>query len=123
MASSSKSVETLLTFAVKNAAGVASPNKQEKDLATVVSQVIGGEPICIPGSTADFAIPFAPITTGKRIYLKTDQPVTLKIGLITETGFEWEGFGVIPSGSTGIAGMWITTGPTDTNVEFVVAGD
>lgn len=123
MAAGSKTVKFQGTFAVHDAANVASPNKPIKDLTLTVGQVQSSDPMCIPGTTVDFAVPFGAITAAKRIYIKTDQPVTLKVGLITETGFEWQGEGVLSSGSTGIAGLWISTGPTDTNVEVVIAGD
>jgi len=123
MASGSKTIKFQGSFAVVDAAGVSSPNKPIKDLTQTVSQALSGEPMCVAGSTTDFAVPFGAITSAKRIYLKTDQPVTLKVGAITETGFEWQGEGVLSSGSTGISALFLTTGPTDTNVEVVVAGD
>lgn len=118
-----KSVKIEGTFKLQDAAGVVSPNKVLKDLDLTVTQVQISDPITITGSTTNYVIPFGEINAAKRIYLKTDQPVTLKIGLITETGFQWQGAGILSSGSTGIAGLWITTGPTDTNVEVVIAGD
>ena len=123
MATTSKTVKITASFSVVDAASVASPNKVIKDLTLSVSQVQTSDPMCIPGSTTDFQVPFGQITSAKRIFLSTDQPVTVKINSNTNTGFEWEGAGIIPSGSTGISSVYITTGPTDTNVEIVVAGD
>jgi len=122
MASSSKTVKFQGTFSVHDAANVASPNKPIKDLNLSVAQVQTSDPMCITATTTDFVVPFGAITSAKRIYIKTDQEVTLKIHSITETGFPWSGEGVLSSAS-GIVGLWITTGPNATNVEIVVAGD
>lgn len=122
MAAGSKTVKFQGTFAVHDAANVASPNKSIKDLTLVVGQVQSSDPMCIPGSQTDFVIPFGAITNAKRIYIKTDQEVTLKIQQNTDTGFPWSGEGVLSSAS-GIIGLWVTTGANDTNVEIVVAGD
>ena len=78
--------------------------------------------MCIDGSTADFDVPFGAITSAKRIYLKSDQPITVKFNQNTDIGFSWNGEGVVPS-SVGITALYITTGANDTNVEIVVAGD
>jgi len=122
MASGNKTVKYQGTFAVYDSAGVASPNKTIKDISLVVGQVQSSDPMCISGSTTDFQVPMGAITGGKRIYIRTDQEVTLKFNQVTDTGFPWKGEGVVPSES-GITGIWITTGPNDTNVEIVVAGD
>ena len=123
MASSTKTVKITATFAVVDAANVASPNKVIKDLNLTVAQVQTSDPMCIPGATSDFSVPFGQITAGKRIYLSTDQPVTVKFNQNTDVGFEWDGSGIVPSGSTGISALFITTGASATTVEVVVAGD
>jgi len=117
-----KTVKFQGTFAVFDAAGTASPNKAIKDLNLTVGQVQNSDPMCIPASSLDFAIPFGAITTAKRIFIKTDYEVTLKVQQNTDIGFPWQGEGVLSSG-TGIAGLWISTGPNETIVEVVVAGD
>lgn len=122
MATGSKTVKFQGSFAVFDAANTASPNKAIKDLTLTVGQVQAMDPGCIPGSSVDFVVPFGAITNAKRIYIKTDQEVTLKVQQNTDTGFPWYGEGVLSSAS-GITGLWITTGPNDTNVEIVVAGD
>ena len=119
---SSKTVKFQGTFAVHDAAGVASPNKAIKDLNLSVDQVQSSDPMCLAGVTTDFAIPMGAITIGKRVYIKTDHEVTIKFNQITDVGFPWKGEGVVPSDS-GIIGIWVSTGPNDTNVEIVIAGD
>jgi len=123
MAAGSKTVKIQGTFGVQDAAGTSSPFKVFKDLTLVVGQVQSSDPMCITGTTADFVVPFGAITSAKRIYLNTDQPIILKIDNIGDTGFQWQGAGYLSSGTTGISNLYITTGATDTNVEVVVAGD
>jgi len=123
MATSSKTVKITATFSVVNASNVASPNKNIKDLDLTVQQVQASDPLCIPAVTTDFEVPFAAITSAKRIFLYTDQEVTLKFNTNTAPGFAWQGSGIVPSGATGISAIFITTGGTATNVEVVVAGD
>ena len=122
MASTSKTVKFQGSFSVVDAAGVASPHKIIKDLDLTVAQVQTGDPLCIAAVQTDFVIPFGGITVGKKIFLSTDQEVTLKVNNIGDTGFPWMGTGVIPS-STGITNLYITTGPNATNVEVVVTGN
>lgn len=122
MAAGSKTVKFQGTFAIHDASNVASPNKPIKDLTLTVGQVQSGDPMCIQATTVDFAVPFGAISSAKRVYIKTDQEITIKFNNIGDTGFPWRGEGVIPSAS-GITGIWITTGPNMTNVEIVIAGD
>lgn len=122
MAAGSKTVKFQGTFAVHDASGVASPNKAIKDLTLVVGQVQSSDPMCIAGSSVDFQIPFGAITGAKRIYIKTDQSVTVKFNQNSDVGFSWKGEGVVSS-EDGITALFISTGPNDTNVEIVVAGD
>ena len=118
----SKTVKFQGSFAIHDSAGVASPNKTIKDLSLAVDQVQSSDPMTIVGSSTDFQIPFGAITLAKRIYIKTDQSVTVKFNQNSDVGFSWKGEGVVSS-EDGITGLWITTGPNDTNVEIVVAGD
>jgi hypothetical protein len=122
MAAGSKTVKFQGTFAVHDAANTASPNKPIKDLTLVVGQVQSSDPMCVAASTLNFPIPFGAITSAKRVYIKTDQEVTIKFNQIGDVGFPWRGEGVVPSAS-GITAIWLSTGPNLTNVEIVVAGD
>lgn len=121
-AASTKTVKYQGSFAVVDAAGVSSPNVSIKDLTLTVSQVQTSDPMCISANTVDFQIPFGAITSAKRILLDTDQSVTVKVNQNTDTGFSWNGLGVLPS-ADGITNLYISTGPNDTNVTVVVAGD
>lgn len=123
MASTTKTVKITGDFSVVDASNTASPRMVIKDLNLTVTQVQSSDPLCIPASETDFEVPFAGITSAKRIYLETDQEVTIKFNTNTAPGFAWQGAGIVPSGSTGISALYITTGGTATNVSIVVAGD
>ncbi len=123
MASTTKTVKFTADFSVVDASNTSSPRKVIKDLNLTVTQVQSSDPLCIAASTTDFEVPFAGITAAKRIYIETDQEVTIKFNTITAPGFAWQGAGVVPSGSTGISALYISTGGTVTNVSVVVAGD
>jgi len=123
MATTTKTINFTATFAIKDAAGTASPNKVIKDTDLTVTQVQTSDPMTIAAATANFSVPFGQITVARRIFLSTDQEVTLKIGLVGETGFAWHGAGIIPLGTTGVPALFITTGGTATNVEVVIAGE
>ena len=109
MAVASKTVKIQGSFGVVDASGVSSPNKTIRDLDLAVSQVQTSDPMCIPGSTTDFPVPFGQITSAKRIYLTTDQPVVVKVENIADTGFQWQGTGYFSSGSTGISNLYIAS--------------
>ena len=118
-----KTVKWQGSFTTVDASNVASPNKVIKDLDLTVAQVQCSDPMQIPGGTTDFSVPFGQITVGRRIYLETDQEVTVKLNQNTDIGFPWQGAGVIPAGPTGITALFITTGGSTTEIQFYVAGD
>lgn len=122
MTCETKTVKFQGTFAVQDASGVYSPNKTIKDLDLSVTQVQSSDPIEIPGNTMDYQIPFGQITVGRRVYLGTNQEVTVKFNQFTDAGFPWLGVGVVPSGPTGISAIYISTGPTSTCVHAIVVG-
>lgn len=117
-----KTVKIQSSFAVTDAAGVSSPNKIIKDLDLSVTQVASGDPLRVAASSTNFALPIGSITNGKRVFLNTDQEVTLKVNNMGDTGFPFKGSGILSSES-GITGLWVTTGPNVTTIEVVIAGD
>lgn len=120
---SGKIIKISGAFTSVDSTGVSSPNKTLKELDTEVDQVFAAEPMRLAASTVDFSVPFGTITAARRIYLKSDQPITLKVNLNTETGFQWQGTGILPSGDTGISALFVSTGASITTLEVVIAGD
>lgn len=117
-----RTVKIQASFQVVNASGVVSPNETIKELDLQVAQVSGGVPLILPGNTIDYAVNFGTITNARRVFLRTDYPVTLKIKNPGDIGFSWEGAGILPLGA-GVDAMWISTGPNQTTIDVVVCGD
>ncbi len=59
----------------------------------------------------------------KKLFLRVDQEVTVKLSNVTDTGFLFgPGDGWLCSDS-GITGVWISTGPNETEVEAIFVGE
>lgn len=111
------------TFEVVPASGIAEIKKTTTDTNTVVTEVTTTSPQVIPGLTVNAPVPMGGVTLGKRIFIRTDQEVTLKIGSALDAGFKFgPGDGFWPS-TSGIPSIFITTGPNATAVEAVITGD
>ena len=117
-----KTVRIEGTFAVKRADQVSVANETFKT-ELQVTQGSGLFPHKIAGNQSDVALAFGGITLAKRVFIRTSHEVTLKIGQDTDDGFPFgPGEGIFPS-YTGIAGIFVTTGPNETEVDVIVAGD
>ena|SRR3990167_2762922 len=117
-----KTIKIQGTFEVHEISGAVSNKAVIKDLDTIVQQVSAFGPWIVPGNTINQQISFGGITLAKRIYLKTDQAVTLKLNQNTDLGFSFKGEGILSS-DDGITALFVTTGPNDTNVEAIIGGD
>jgi hypothetical protein len=117
-----KTVKFEGTFTVSNDAGTIEAKKVIRD-ELEVDEATQHFPQKVAGATVDHPIGMGGVTLCKRLLLWTDYEVTVKLSEITDTGFKFgPGYGVFPS-SSGITGIWITTGPNETQVEAVVTGD
>jgi hypothetical protein len=118
----SKTVKFEGTFDVRNEAQTIEAKKVVRD-EVEIDEATQHFPQKVAGSTTDHPINMGGVTLCKRLLLWTDYEVTLKLSEITDTGFKFgPGYGVLPS-SSGITGIWITTGPNETQVEAIVTGD
>ena len=122
MACADKTVKINGTFEVWEPPSYVSNKAVLKDLSTIVQQVAAFGPWEVPGTTIDQQISFGGITLAKRLYLKTDQSVTLKFNQSTDIGFSFKGEGVLSS-EDGITALFVTTGPNDTCVTAIICGD
>jgi len=123
MAGQTKTVKINGVFEVVDPTNVSSPREVIKDLTTQVTQVASYDPWCIPGSTTNLQISFGGVTLAKKVYLYTDQPVTLKLNQSTDTGFSFGPGDGFFSSTLGITAVYISTGPNATNVTAIIAGD
>lgn len=123
MATATKTIKISGTWEVQNASQQSETKKVINDGSTVVSEVTTTSPMVVAGSTVNAPLPMGGVSLAKRIFIRTDQEVTLKIGQSTDTGFKFgPGDGMFPS-TSGIVGVWVTTGPNETSIEAVITGD
>ena len=110
-------------FEVVDSAGTSSPREVVKDNTQVVGQVSDYSPWIVPGSAVNQQITFGGVTLCKRLFIRTDQAVTLKLNQSTDTGFSFGPGDGFLSSSNGITALYVSTGPNQTNLTVVVAGD
>ena len=116
-----KMVKVESSMEVRNAAQTVQAREIIKEEISV-NNVSHFLPQIIPPSTANLAIGFGGVTQGKRVWLSVSQEVTLKINNLLDTGFPFgPGSGYLPS-TTGITGLWITTGAVETEVSALIVG-
>lgn len=118
----SKTVKIQSTFEVLDASGNLDIRKVTRDEITI-EEGSAYFPVKIDPSTVDYPVNFEGVALGKRIFIRSDQTVMLKIENQGDVGFPFgPGDGWLPSG-TGITGMWITTGPAETRFEAIIVGE
>lgn len=116
-----KTVRIQGTFEIVTADGTVEAKKVLNNLIqiTEASQVF---PQLIDGGQNNVAINFGGVSLAKRIFLRTNFPVTLKINQNTDTGFSFgPGDGVLMS-DNGITALFVTTLSNPTEVEAIVVG-
>jgi hypothetical protein len=117
-----KTVKITGTFEVVNAANTVEAKKVIRDEKSV-EEATQHFPHKIAANQADVQIGFGGVAQAKRVYVRVNQEVTLKINQSTDTGFPFgPGDGYFSSYS-GITGIWITTGPNETELEAIITGD
>ena len=110
-------------FEVVDAAGTSSPREVVKDLSQQITQVADYDPWTVPGAAVNTQITFGGVTLCKRLFIRTDQPVTLKLNQSTDTGFSFGPGDGFLSSTNGITALFVSTGPNPTNITAVIAGD
>lgn len=117
-----KTVKLQSTFEVIDASGNQELRKVTRD-EVQIEEGSAYFPVKIPAATTDYPINFEGVGVGKRIFIRSDQVVTLKIQNQGDAGFLFgPGDGWLSSSGTGITGMWVTT-TVETRFEAVITGD
>ena len=118
----SKTVKIEARFQVLDADGTAAATKKTTD-SLVVEENASHFPQKIAGAQNNVPIQFGGVANAKRVFIRTNAEVTLKINDINDTGFPFgPGDGIFMS-QTGITGMWVSTGPSETLFEAILSGD
>ena len=116
----SKTVKIQSTFEVIDASGNQEIRKITRDEVSI-EEGSAYFPVKIAPNTTDYPVNFEGVAVGSRIFIRSDQGVTLKIQSALDAGFPFgPGDGWLPS--TGITGMLVTTGPVETRFEAIITG-
>lgn len=110
------------TFEVKNASAQIEAKKVTKS-EIVHEEATQHFPFKLPGGSVETQINMGGVTQAKTIFLRVDQPVTLKLNQQTDTGFSFGPGDFWYEGSNGVIGVWVTTGANETLLEAIFAGD
>lgn len=117
-----KTVNQNGTFEVKNASATVEAKKVTK--STVEHEEATQHfPFKLAGGTVETQINMGGVTQAKAMFLRVDQPVTLKLNQQTDTGFPFGPGDMWFESSTGITEVWVTTGANETQLEAIFAGD
>ncbi len=118
----SKTVKINGTFQIYNAAGTVEAQKVLSD-TLLVSEVTQHFPMIIAGSAIDVAVGFGGVTLAKRIFLRTNFPVSIKFNSLVAPSFSFgPGDGILMS-ENGITAIFVTAGANSTELEAIIAGD
>jgi hypothetical protein len=122
MGTVTKTVTIQGSFVVTNATQQPETTKIFNSTPIICSDVTTISPMTIPGSSANIALPMGGVSLAKAVFIRTDQPVTLKIGQNTDLGFQFGPGDGYFTNTGGVPGVFVSTGPNTTNVEAVIAG-
>lgn len=117
----SKTVRVQGTFQVIGADGTPECTKNFNTIipVTEAAQVF---PQTIPGLSTNVQISFGGVTLAKRIFLKTNFPVTVKFNQNTDVGCSVGVGDNILMSDNGITALFISTGPNPTDIEAIIVG-
>ncbi len=118
----SKTVKINGTFQIYNAAGTIEAQKVIAD-TLLVSEVTQHFPMVVAGSTVDQEVSFGGVSLAKRVFLRTNFPVSLKFNSVVAPAFSFgPGDGILMS-ENGITALFVTSGANSTELEAIIAGD
>ena len=118
----SKTIKINGTFQVYNAAATIEAQKVLSD-TLLVSEVTQHFPMVIAGNAIDQQVSFGGVSLAKRIFLRTNFPVSIKFNSVVAPAFSFgPGDGVLMS-ENGITALFVTAGPNNTELEAIIAGD
>ena len=117
-----KTVKITGTFQIYNAAASIEAQKVLND-TLLVSEVTQHFPMVIAGNAVDTEVGFGGVALAKRIFIRTNFPVSLKFNSVVAPSFSFgPGDGVLMS-ENGITALFVTSGPNSTELEAIIAGD
>jgi len=117
----SKTVRIQGTFQVIGQDGTPECTKNINSIipVTEAAQVF---PQTIAGLTSNASISFGGVSLAKRIFLRTNFPVTVKINSSSDVGFSVGVGDNILMSDNGITALYVSTGPNPTDIEAIIVG-
>jgi len=117
-----KTVKFEGVFEVKGADGSVEARSVIKDESTQ-EEATQHFPWKIAGGQTAVQISMGGVALAKKLTLRVDQEVTLRLSEVTDTGFKFGPGDLTLSSATGISGIWLDTGPSETKVSAIITGD
>jgi len=117
-----KTVKINGTFQIYNAAATIEAQKVLND-TLLVSEVTQHFPMIVAGNAVDQPVGFGGVALAKRIFLRTNFPVSIKFNSVVAPAFSFgPGDGILMS-ENGITALFVTSGSNSTELEAIIAGD
>ncbi len=117
-----KTVKIQGTFEVLNAAKTIEAKKVTAD-EVQLDCAVQHFPAKLDPNITNFELPLGGVARAKRVFIRTNYEVTLKLNQQTDTGFPFgPGDGSFMS-TSGITAVYVSTGANETEVELVAVGD
>lgn len=116
-----KTVKIYGTFEISTPDGTIECKKVINNVlqVTEATQVF---PQTIPGNSLNVQVSFGGVTLAKRLFLRTNFPVTVKFNQNTDTGCSLGVGDNFLMSDNGITNLYVSTGPNPTDIEVVVVG-
>lgn len=118
----SKTVILNGTLEVKNASGVVEAKKVMKS-ESAQAEATQHFPFKLAGGSGETQISMGSLTQARKLFLRVDQSVTLKLNQQVDTGFTFGPGDLWLESGDGITEVWVTVGANDTCLEALFAGD
>ena len=118
----SKTVILNGTIEIKNASATVEARAVTKSEVTH-EEATHHLPFKLPAGDVETQISMGGVERAKTVFLRVDQIVTLKFNQNSDVGFPFGPGDFWYESSTGVTGLWVTTGPNDTQLEAIFAGD
>lgn len=118
-----KQVKLTVNFEVLGTDGTSVEAKKViKDFSFYGAEAVQHFPVAIAANQTNVQINFGGVTQGKRVFVQTDQSVTLKPNQSGDTGFPMGPGTMTLAGDPGITALFVTTGVNATNVDVIIVG-
>ena len=118
---SSKTIKFFGTLEISTADGTVECKKVINN-TLAITEAVQVFPQTIPGNSTNTQISFGGVQLAKRVFLRTNFPVTVKFNQNTDTGCSVGVGDNFLMSDNGITALYVSTGPNPTDIEAVIVG-